>query len=120
MPKVNIRVSLKNSDSNITKEITGIFHDDQINYIEEDNTKIVFNYNNKTLQRETNDLRMNFLFDTDKETILKINYKKLDMDMEIPIKTNKIEIQNKNIEIEYEIQNELEKEIIIYRIEEIK
>lgn len=120
MPKINIRVTLKNNNSDITKETTGFFHDDKINYIEEDNTKMVFDYRDKTLLRETNNLRMNFKFEENKETLLKMTYKELDADMEIPIKTNKIEINDKNIEIEYELKNENEKEFFIYRIEEIK
>lgn len=115
MPKINIKYSLHHEEFDTVKELTGIYQDGVLKYIEDKDTKVSLDYNNKTLLRDTNDLRMFFDFN---KNIIKINYKELDMDMEMKINTNRIEIDNKNFEVEYEVLESEEK--FIYRIEELK
>lgn len=115
MPKINIRVSLHHEEFSTIKEIKGIYQDGVLKYIEDENIKVSLDYKNKTLLRDTNNLRMFFDFN---KNLLKINYKELDMNMEMKIKTEKIIIDKKNIEIEYEVEDS--QEIFLYRIEELK
>lgn len=115
MPKINIKVTLHHEEFDTLNKLTGIYQDGVLKYIEDGDTKVTLDYNNKTLLRDTKDLRMFFDFNSD---LLKINYKELDMDMDMKIKTRKFNTNKRNVEIEYEVEES--KEIFLYRIEELK
>ena len=113
MPKINIRVSLKNPEFETEKELTGIYQDGVLKYIEEDGSKVTINYNNDTLKKDEKFYRLNFDF---KKETLKVKLKELDIETKTEIKTNKILKDNLNLTIEYEVEDDN----FIYRIEELK
>ena len=111
MPKIKLKISIKNSNESLTNHTTGIYKDHVLKYLEDDNTKVTYHYQNHILKRENDEFVMTFDFDKKR---LKTILKEYHSAMELDIKNIKIKEDNKNITIEYEI----EKERFIYRIEE--
>ena len=68
MSKINIKVSIKNKESDYSYETKGIILNNELKYYEENNTKVIFNYDNNHLIRINDELRMDFTFDEDKVT----------------------------------------------------
>jgi hypothetical protein len=116
MPKLEVLVSVKNDDSNIEYKTTAILTDDVIKYKSEDNTTEIFDYINNKLTRENNELRMDYVFDLNKETKGTVFVKDLNRELEVNVKTNKIERNKNDIEIEFVVEDNT----IKYRIEVIK
>ena len=116
MPKLEVLVSVKNDDSNIEYKTTAILSDNVIKYKSEDNTIEVFDYDNYKLTRENNELRMDYIFDLNKETKGTVFVKDLNKELEVNIKTKKIERNNNDIEIDFYV----EESNIKYHIEVIK
>ena len=116
MPKIDIFVSLKNSEETIEYKTKAIFAEDSLKFLEKDGTRCIYYYHKNILIRENNKLRMEYIFDDTKETMGNINIKDLAQDITIKIKTKNIKEKNKNIEIEYEIENDN----FIYRLEVIE
>lgn len=115
MSKIKIKVTIKNKEVESSYETTGIIQDNELKYMEENNTKVTFNYTNNHLIRINEELRMDFIFDKNKTTQGTITIKELDKDLKVSIKTNKIEKENNNVLIEYS----MEEDKFLYRIEEI-
>lgn len=113
MPKINIKVSHHNPESDISNELIGIYQDDILKYMDETGSKVRFDYKNNKLKKEVDTYRLNIDFNKE---IIKVYYKELGYNFKENIKVNKIVKKDKNIEIEYE----LEDEIFTYRIEELK
>lgn len=116
MPKLDVLISVKNNDSNIEYKTTAILTEDIIKYKSEDNTTEMFDYTNNKLIRENSELRMNYIFDLNKETKGTVFVKDLNRELEINIKTNKIERNKNDIEIEFVVEDNT----IKYHIEVIK
>ena len=116
MSKINIKVTIKNKESDISYETKGILLNNELKYYEENNTKVVFNYDNNHLIRTNDELRMDFTFDLKKKTKGKIEIEELDKELEVEIKTKRIERQDNNILLDYSIDEDK----FIYRIEVIK
>ena len=116
MPKFDVLIRVKNDDSNIEYKTTAILSDNVIKYKSEDNTIEVFDYDNYKLTRENNELRMDYIFDLNKETKGTVFVKDLNKELEVNIKTKKIERNNNDIEIDFYV----EESNIKYHIEVIK
>ena len=116
MSKINIKVTIKNKESDISYETKGILLNNELKYYEENNTKVVFNYDNNHLIRTNDELRMDFTFDLKKKTKGKIEIEELDKELEVEINTKRIERQDNNILLDYSIDEDK----FIYRIEVIK
>ena len=116
MSKINIKVSIKNKESDYSYETKGIILNNELKYYEENNTKVIFNYDNNHLIRINDELRMDFTFDEDKVTKGTIEVIDLNKKLEVDIKTNKIEKEDNNLLLEYSIDEDK----FIYRIEVIK
>lgn len=116
MSKINIIVSIKNTESDNTVKTSAILQDEIIKYKEDSTTTVRFNYHNMNLYRENNELRMSYQFNKEKKTKGKIFIKELNKELEVDIKTKKIKRKDNDIEIKFSTEdNEF-----LYRIEEIK
>ena len=114
MPKIDIEVTITNSNTNDNYQVTAIISDDKIKYNEPDNTKVVFDYQKKELIRENDTMKMTYSFNNKSKSNILI--KEYDRYIDIDIKTNKVIHEDNNLEIEYEFDNDK----FLYRIEEIK
>ena len=102
MPIKQLKVTIKNNDETRVFKTKGVKTENSIKYVEEDNTKIVYYIKEKSLVRETHDLKIDLLFSKEKGTI---HYKKINNTYEIPIKTKQINVTDNSIYIEYLIDN---------------
>lgn len=116
MPKLDVLISVKSNDSNIEYKTTAILTEDIIKYKSEDNTTEMFDYTNNKLIRENSELRMNYIFDLNKETKGTVFVKDLNRELEVNIKTKKIERNKNDVEIEFVVEDNT----IKYHIEVIK
>lgn len=116
MPKLDVLISVKSNDSNLEYKTTAILTEDIIKYKSEDNTTEMFDYTNNRLTRENSELRMNYIFDINKETKGTVFVKDLNRELEVNIKTNKIERNKNDVEIEFVVEDNT----IKYHIEVIK
>lgn len=116
MPKIDISVKIKNYTEDTEYKTTGIITNKVLKYKEKDNTTTTYNYVDKCLIRNNEELYMKYIFNPKKETTGIIKIKSLKKDLNILIKTNKYKEEDNNIYIEYEI----EKEKFIFGIEEIR
>ena len=116
MSKIRVKVSIKNDKIKDTYELNAILDNNRIKYKEDNGTTTIIDLDNKELIRENNELRMNYIFKINELTEGYILIKEYNKKIIVNIKTNKLEIDNNNIYIEYEIENN----IFIYKLEEIK
>lgn len=116
MSKVNILVEVKSTDDDITTKTKAIKQKETLRYKENERTMVRFNYQDISLLRENNELRMNYYFDKDKSTKGKIFIKELEKEIEVEIITKNIKRKGNDIEIKFEVENNE----FLYRIEEIK
>ena len=116
MPKLDVLISVKSNDSNLEYKTTAILTEEIIKYKSEDNTTEMFDYTNNRLTRENSELRMDYVFDLNKETKGIVFVKELNRELEVNIKTNKIERNKNDIEIEFVVEDNT----IKYHIEVIK
>ena len=115
MSKIKIRVTIINKEEDNSYETTGILNNNELKYVEDNNTKVTLNYNDNRLIRKNESLRMDYLFDINKTTPGTIKIEEFGEDLNISINTNKLEKENNNILIEYTIEGDK----FLYRIEEI-
>lgn len=116
MPKIKIKVRVKNEEEDSSYETTAILHESILKYMENTETTVLFNYDKKSLSRDNEELRMDYVFDKKRKTEGIIYMKELGKKIRIPIITKKIERKNNDIEIQFEI----DKKEFLYIIEEIK
>ena len=116
MPKLDVLISVESNDSNQEYKTTAILTEEIIKYKSEDNTTEMFDYTNNKLTRENSELRMDYVFDLNKETKGTIFVKDLNRNLDVNIKTNKIERNKNDIEIEFVVEDNT----IKYHIEVIK
>ena len=114
--KLDVLISVKSNDSNLEYKTTAILTEEIIKYKSEDNTTEMFDYTNNKLTRENSELRMDYVFDLNKETKGTIFVKDLNRNLDVNIKTNKIERNKNDIEIEFVVEDNT----IKYHIEVIK
>lgn len=116
MPKININVTITNPDEKTNFKTPAIISDGFMKYREPNNTLVIFNYEEKKLTRENEELKMNYIFDKEQETTGSIYIKDIKNNIALKIKTNKIKIDNNDIDIDFNIEDNN----FNYRIEEIK
>ena len=116
MPKLDVLISVKSNDSNQEYKTTAILTEEIIKYKSEDNTTEMSDYTNNNLTRESSELRMDYVFDLNKETKGTIFVIYLNRNLDVNIKTNKIERNKNDIEIEFVVEDNT----IKYHIEVIK
>lgn len=100
--KKKIKVKIKNEQKEMEDIYQAIFSNEQIQYIEKENTKVKVNMKNLTLIRENHDMKMEYFFKENKGTIFLKAYNKV-LPLVIQVK-NIIHNKDKLI-IEYEIEN---------------
>ncbi len=91
MPKLNVKITVKNDVEDTSYQVPAMIQDDVIKYVENKETIVEYNYRNNILYRENKDLIMKYRFDKEKHTLGEIRVKELEKDLKIKIKTNKIE-----------------------------
>ena len=116
MPVINIKVSISNLEYSEKFNTRAIIQDNILKYREKDKTIVKYYLDSNILERENNKLKLKYNFIIKNNTTGKIFSKELQKEVPISIYTNKILRQGNNIIVEYKI----EKNIFIYRIEEIK
>ena len=115
MPIKHFKITIKNKAEEKNFNIKGVKTDNSIKYSEDNNTKTIYFINENKLVRDTNELKIELYFSTEKETTGTIYYKKLKKKYYILIKTKIINITKTSINIDYLIENNE----FNYRIEEI-
>ena len=101
MSKVKIKVTI-NSE---VQETTALYQDGIYKYKEKDNTTVVLNTKDDSLQRENNDLKMNYLWKEQEETEGMINIKEYNRIVKVNIKTERIKKTSAIIEIIFSVEN---------------
>ncbi|MBP5678589.1 MAG: hypothetical protein J6X28_02015 [Bacilli bacterium] len=115
MPKIHIKVTIKNEEEDTSYETQAILQEECLKYKENQETTVQYQYDHNILIRENKELKMEYTFNLLKPTQGTIQIKELGEAVKIPIKTKRLERNNHNIEICFMIE---EKEFL-YRIEEI-
>lgn len=115
MSKIRIKVIIKNNDTTNEYETDAILKDNEIKYLEENKTKVTYNYDKNHLTRINEDLRMDYIFDNKNNTTGTIKVHELNKELPLTIKTINLEKENNNIKIDYSIENDQ----FLYQIEEI-
>lgn len=116
MSKNNIRTTLIINDHKEEKELNGIIQDNRLKFINEP-YKTSFDYNTNTLINESDETRLEIVFDL-KKTKSRYLLKNYNQEAEFNIKTSKIETDKYNLYIEYTILDTNEE--CSYRIEVIE
>ena len=115
MPKIKIKYEVcsksLDSDENYfeNKEVAAILDNDNLKY-KENNTKVIFNYKNKTLRRQNDQLEMIHDFD---RLLSNVHILSIGRDIDTKIELNTYKVNNNNIEIKYKV-NDIE---IEYKVE---
>lgn len=117
MPKVKLKAVLKNSDKETIYNIFGTLNEEKntITYFEEDDlkTKVIFNYEEKRLTRENNNLLMIYSFDKNEKTIGSLKVKELNQIVNLQILTEKLNIKDYDLEVKFKV----EEANFLYKIE---
>ena len=116
MPKIKIIVTIKNEEEDTSYNVNAILQDNILKYQENNHTMVIYNYENNSLVRENEELRMDYLFDVERKTEGTIQVKELGQSIKLKIKTNKLERKNNNIEVNFNIEGKN----FLYKIEELK
>lgn len=118
MSKIKIKTQLITPDEKIEYVTNAILESNKIlKYKENDDNKttVTFNYENKILKRENDNIYLEYEFNKDKVTKGTIISKELGYELYVNIKTNGIILDKNNIYIEYCIEEKVYK----YKIEVI-
>ena len=116
MPKLTIKVSIKNKENKSDLITIATVDNNEIKYKEEDKTLVTYDYRKQILKRENKEIKMIYNFDKDKSTKGYVKIKDLDEIIALNIKTHKIEKNKNNILIHYSTEDNN----FFYEIEEIK
>ena len=115
MSKIRIKATIQNRDEKKTYEGNAILENNKIKYKEDNHTTVIWNENDNTLFRETEEIILKYPFIMDKTTTGTIELKEGKVKIQIPIHTKKLERKNHNIIIEFKV----EENAMLYCIEEI-
>lgn len=96
------RISLKTNDDNIEYNKAIEFKNNKINYLEDDNTNVLFDIDKKLLIRDTKDIYLEYDF-LNKKGLIYI--KELKSESSVDIEVEKIIIEGSLIEIIYNVDN---------------
>ena len=114
MSKIDIEVTVKNSEVTDSYKVKAIVQNNVIKYKEPDDTTVIFDYEENRLVRENDQMKMMYYFNEKENSIILI--KDYNRHIDVDLKTKKIKKKDNNLEIEFEI----DKEKFLYRIEELK
>lgn len=105
MPKINIKVKVNDEIANFYK---AIYQEEKslLTYRDENNTLVKFNYKEHILIRENEEIKMEYKFIKNANSIGKIFIKDLNKDIYLDIKTIFFQIKNQNLNIKYNIEQE--------------
>ena len=115
LSKIRIKITIKNNETNYEYETDAILKDNILKYLENNNTKVLYNYDKNHLTRINEELRMEFKFDKNNKTKGIVTVHDINKEIPLTIKTNNIERINNNIVIDYSIENDQ----FLYKIEEL-
>jgi len=115
MSKKRIKVSIKTKEKEKAIETNAILEDEKIKYKENKETTVIWDYQKKTLYRETKELRLRYPLIENEITEGFIKLKEYPQEWKIKVKTKRLERKNNNIKIELEVNEDT----ISYCIEEI-
>ena len=115
MPKIKIKVGIKNDNHDDIFETNAIIEEGKLKYREKDDTMVIFSFDDSHLKRENNQLKMNYYFDLENNTKGILYIKELQKEMELSIITKEITKDNNNIKIEFYIEDNH----FLYYIEEV-
>lgn len=101
MPKITIKTKIINQDYSEENTHQAILNNNKIKY-KENNTKVIYDYQNKILTRENNNYKMIFNFSSTKLNIYLKEEKKY---LELTLKVKSYNLNNNNLEIEYILDN---------------
>ena len=113
MPKIKIKAEIINNSDKQTIETDAILQNDILKYLENDNTKVVLNLEDKTLIRENDKIKMYYSFSNNKGLIEIKEFNKI---VDLDIKVKEVKRNGNNIRVNYEI----EKDEFTYQVGEIK
>lgn len=115
MPKIDIEVTIKNSETTDSYRTKAVIRDNVIKYMEPDDTTVIYDYNEDKLVRENDQMKMIYYFnDNSQDSIILI--KDLNRHIDLSLKINRISKNHNHLEVDFEI----DKEKFLYRIEELK
>ena len=114
MPKIDIEVTIKNSEITDSYKVKAIINDSVIKYKEPDDTTVLFDYKENILTRENDQMKMIYNFNSKEDSIILV--KDYNRHINLVIETIKLKKKDNNLEIEFKIDNEK----FTYRIEELK
>lgn len=108
MPKINIKVTLITPDLIEEKTYPALFHStqNQIIYQEKDKTITKVDLAQAKLQRENEELWMEYSFDESMPTTGYVKIKKLNQKVLLNLNTKKIIKEKKKFEINYQVENQ--------------
>lgn len=110
MSKINIHTVLKTQEKTYEYDVPAIFREDDeiLIYKEQDEqrTTTSFNYRTKELIRENDSLKMNYIFNKEKNARGTIFIKELGRTFDLIIKTRKILRCEQNIEIDFFVEEQ--------------
>lgn len=115
MSKIDIEVTIKNSETTDSYKTKAVLRDKVIKYTEPDDTIVIYDYNEDKLVRENDQMKMIYNFSNNLEDSI-ILIKDYNRHININLKINRISKNKNNLEIDFEI----DKEKFLYRIEELK
>ena len=115
MSKIKIKVTIKNNDEENIQEVNAILDENKIKYKEDKNTTVIWNEEENTLYRETNEIIIKYLFVKGKTTEGTVKLKEPPLEIKVPVHTKKLERKNHNIKVEFKV----EENNMLYCIEEI-
>ena len=114
MSKIDIEVTIKNSEVTDSYKVKAIINDSVIKYKEPEDTTVIFDYKENILTRENDQMKMIYNFNDKEDSIILV--KDYNRHIDLVIKTNKIKKNDYNLEVDFAI----DKEKFLYRIEELK
>lgn len=113
MSKIRVKITIQNEEVDTSYETTAILEENKIKYVEKNQTLVIYNYEENTLIRENDKLRMQYSFQEGKKTEGQIEIKEYQKTINLPIITKKIEKKDQEIEIKYQVENQ----DFLYKIE---
>ena len=99
-----IKVSLESEESKFQETVKALFQDNILKYKEKGETTVILNLEKNTFLRENNQLKLEYQFDTEKETEGKIYSKELNRSVIVTVKTDEIKKEKNDIEIVFEVE----------------
>jgi len=106
MSKIKIKLKLKNSNEDLTKEIIGLKRGNKIHFLD-DKVKVTITFDEiVTMRRNSSEYEIIINFKKDSKLEGIYNLKKLNYNLPIDIKTNTMYIDSGQFKVDYEITSD--------------